>query len=190
MKELHFNTATDSSKSEKSLDVIGLLLILVQVFASSSAGVYNEYIFKSPETASINLLIQNTCLYFDSILCNAGAIILFGEYFGLDAFLQILSNPVVLLLVFNNAAIGIVTSFFLSQLNSILKTYASALELMFTAVLCYIFFGIEIGLNTVLAIGIVTGATFLYAMSPVVNQTPNRTSVIQEELKRLVDEDV
>jgi hypothetical protein len=37
----------------------------------------------------------------------------------------------------NNAALGIVVSLFLRKLNSILKTFASALELMFTAVLSW-----------------------------------------------------
>lgn len=187
------NLSTDQdpkTSSEKGIDVIGLFFIIVQVVSSSSAGVYNEFMFKSPKTASVNLLIQNTCLYLDSILCNIVAIYIFGEYFGLDDLMKILNNPIVLLLVFNNAAIGIVTSFFLSQLNSILKTFASALELMFTAVLCFILFGIPIGWNTVWAIGIVTGATFLYATSPVVNQKPTNTNVMEEELQKMVDEDV
>ena len=69
----------------------------------------------------------------------------------------------------NNAAIGIVVSLFLRSLNSILKTFASALELMFTAVLCWIIFGITVDVYTVFAILIVSAATFLYAHNPVVN---------------------
>ena len=49
-----------------------------------------------------------------------------------------LGAPGVLIIVLNNAAIGIATSLFLRSLNSILKTFASALELMFTAVLCWV----------------------------------------------------
>lgn len=75
-----------------------------------------------------------------------------------------------MVIVFNNAAIGIVTSLFLRSLNSILKTFASALELMFTAVLCWVIFGISIDVFTVVAIGIVSAATFLYANNPVVNK--------------------
>ena len=47
-------------------------------------------------------------------------------------------QPTVCWIIANNAAIGIVTSFFLRHLNSILKTFASALELMFTAVLSWV----------------------------------------------------
>lgn len=75
-----------------------------------------------------------------------------------------------MIIVINNAAIGIVTSLFLRSLNSILKTFASALELMFTAVLCWIIFDIPIDLYTVIAIAVVSGATFLYARNPVVNK--------------------
>lgn len=59
--------------------------------------------------------------------------------------------------------------FFLKYMNSILKTFASALELLFTAVLCYFIFAIPIYLNTILAIAVVSFAIYLYSKSPVVN---------------------
>lgn len=79
-------------------------------------------------------------------------------------------KPGVISIIINNAAIGIVTSLFLRSLNSILKTFASALELMFTAVLCWLIFGIAVDLFTVLAIFIVSAATYLYAQNPVINK--------------------
>lgn len=54
-------------------------------------------------------------------------------------------------------------------MNSILKTFASALELLFTAVLCYFIFAIPVYLNTMLSIGVVSFAIYLYSKSPVVN---------------------
>lgn len=65
--------------------------------------------------------------------------------------------------------IGIVTSLFLKTLNSILKTFASALEIMFTAVLCWIIFGIAIDMYTVVAIAVVSIAIFVYSQNPIVN---------------------
>jgi drug/metabolite transporter (DMT)-like permease len=56
-------------------------------------------------------------------------------------------------------------------LNSILKTFASALELMFTAILCWLLFRIPIYINTILAISIVSYAVILYSQNPVVNET-------------------
>ncbi len=64
---------------------------------------------------------------------------MFGFVFHLNpcALTSALTDWHVLLLIVNNAALGIVVSLFLRKLNSILKTFASALELMFTAVLSW-----------------------------------------------------
>lgn len=83
-------------------------------------------------------------------------------------------KPGVLLIAINNCCIGIVTSFFLKYMNSILKTFASALELLFTAVLCWILFSIPIYINTILAIAIVSISVYLYSTSPVVNVIKSR----------------
>lgn len=74
-----------------------------------------------------------------------------------------------MLVVFNNAAIGIVTSFFLRYLNSILKTFASALELVFTMVVSRLLFSIPIYMNTIVSVFIVIAATITYSQNPVVN---------------------
>ena len=44
----------------------------------------------------------------------------------------------------NNSALGIISSLFLKKLNSIVKSFASALELIFTALLCSPILGIHI----------------------------------------------
>lgn len=110
-------------------------------------------------------------MYIDSILCNIAVLIIQGNL--LEAFNNagphVFMDPKVLLIMFNNAAIGIITSFFLKNLNSIVKTFASALELVFTAVLCWMFFGIPIYLNTAIAIAIVSYAVILYSQNPVQN---------------------
>lgn len=110
-------------------------------------------------------------MYIDSILCNGLLLLMQGNM--LSAFtsenLVELMKPSVILIAVNNCCIGIVTSFFLKYMNSILKTFASALELLFTAVLCWVLFSIPIYLNTVLAIAIVSLAVYLYTQSPVVN---------------------
>lgn len=110
-------------------------------------------------------------MYIDSIFCNSLLLIMQGNI--LSAFtrdsLNEIFKPSVILIAINNCAIGIVTSFFLKYMNSILKTFASALELLFTAILCWILFAIPIHLNTVLAIAIVSISVYLYSQSPVVN---------------------
>lgn len=83
-----------------------------------------------------------------------------------------------ILVIINSAAIGIVTSFFLKLLNSILKTFASALELIFTALLTWLLFGIPIYLNTVCAIFVVTVAVLMYSQNPVTNVKPSKEGSI------------
>ena len=151
-----------------------LLSFIFQVFSSCFAGVYNEYLLKD-KGCDIHIMMQNVFMYLDSIVCNVVVLTFKGELLGAftpSSLSSILQTSVVCIML-NNAAIGIVVSLFLRSLNSILKTFASALELMFTAVLCWFIFGILIDWYTVLAIVIVSSATFLYAQNPVVNKARN-----------------
>lgn len=153
------------------------LLILVQTFCSCLAGVYNEYLLKK-KGSDINIYVQNVFMYLDSIVCNMLILLLQGELVG--AFtsenLREIARFEVIVIMLNNAAIGIITSFFLKYMNSILKTFASALELLFTAVLCYLLFSIPIYLNTMLAIFVVSYAIYLYSLNPVVNLSKTPTA--------------
>lgn len=191
VKTKQIENVSTSSKDETALpggDYLNfhLILILVQVFASCFAGVYNEYLIKDTEKNSAHIMIQNVFMYIDSIICNI--ILLFvssyttsgkvnsnesnvnslDKIFSYESLSQLLQIKVILIIL-NNAAIGIVTSLFLKSLNSILKAFASALELMFTAVLSWIIFDISLDANTVLAIFIVSFSTWLYSRNPVHN---------------------
>lgn len=160
-----------SNKNTSGFDFsLSALLILAQTIFSCLAGVYNEYLLKD-KGSEVNIFIQNVFMYLDSIVCNVVILLIKGEL--LSAFTTDSLNAIfrfkVIIIIINNAAIGIVTSFFLKYMNSILKTFASALELMFTAVLCYFLFAIPIYMNTALAIAVVSFAIYLYSQSPVVN---------------------
>jgi len=157
-----------------------LLLILVQVFSSCFAGVYNEYLLKEKNN-QVDIMLQNAFMYTDSIVCNimllqfyipsgkaTGGVI---EALSYNALSSVFHWKVVLIMI-NNALIGIVTSLFLRSLNSILKTFASALELMFTGILAWAIFGIPLDMLTVVSIGIVSFATWLYSKNPVKNPAP------------------
>lgn len=149
---------------------INAVFILVQAVCSCLAGVYNEYLLKD-KGEDINIYVQNVFMYLDSIFCNALILLLQGNLlsaFSVDNLVEIM-RPSVLVVMFINCAIGITTSFFLKYMNSIIKTFASALELVFTAVLCRILFTIPIYLNTIASIAIVFFSLFLYSQSPVVN---------------------
>uniref|UniRef100_T1JGU1 Sugar phosphate transporter domain-containing protein n=1 Tax=Strigamia maritima TaxID=126957 RepID=T1JGU1_STRMM len=176
IKQLHTtaNNNADNNNNVGSVFSFNLILILLQVFCSCFAGVYNEYLLKDAG-ADVHIMMQNVFMYCDSIVCNVGVLAFNGQLstaFTGEA-IKSLAQFKVVLIVFNSAGIGIATSLFLKNLNSILKTFASALELMFTAVLCWIIFGIAVDANTVAAIAIVSYATYLYSQNPVVNLAKN-----------------
>ncbi|XP_046465239.1 UDP-galactose transporter senju isoform X1 [Neodiprion pinetum] len=172
-KSLHFN--------------MNALFILIQALCSCLAGVYNEYLLKG-HGARINIFVQNVFMYIDSIFCNA--IVLIGQGILTDVFehtgLSIFTEPKVILIIVNNAAVGIITSFFLQTLNSILKTFASALELVFTAILCWILFNIPIHVNTVVAIAVVSYSVFLYSQNPVQNTHPKVQTTNESDSESLL----
>ena len=186
------HTNNKSTEANSSFDITiylntGLIFIALQALSSVIAGVYNEYLLKKDENADI--MIQNIFMYIDSIICNVVLLVILDDeditvgrltsVFSAD-FFQPLLNVKVLLIIANNAAIGIITSLFLKNLNSILKTFASALELTFTAILSWIIFSIPLDFNTCLSILIVLVATWLYSKNPVDN-TPKTTKRDKEE---------
>ena len=83
--------------------------------------------------------------------------------------LQSINTPIVLLIIVNNSLLGLATSLFLKKLNSILKAFASALELVITALLSVPILGIQLTFNTVLALGLISLAVVVYAQNPVEN---------------------
>lgn len=121
-------------------------------------------------------------MYIDSIFCNIVAIVLLSTFKNSvnDTFSNVEISaslqPKVILIMLNNALVGIITSFFLKTLNSILKTFASAMELIFTAALCWILFNIPINTNTVISIAMVSFAVVLYSRNPVQNTQPKETA--------------
>lgn len=175
----HLNLNFDSTLFTANFHLsINVAFIFIQTICSCLAGVYNEYLLKG-QGVNINIFIQNVFMYVDSILCNVTVLMAQGslvETFD-DTKSSIFVQPKVILIMVNNAAIGIITSFFLKSLNSILKTFASALELTFTAILCWIVFDIPIYTNTVIAITVVSYAVILYSQNPVQNVQPKMYKV-------------
>jgi len=178
-------SAPDSPTSWTSYLDIHLLFIILQVFSSCFAGVYNEFLLKDTGV-DCPIMVANCFMYFNSIVCNGlvlAATGQLGQAFTAEAIGSIM-RPGVLAIVVNNAAIGIVTSLFLRNLNSILKTFASALELMFTAVLAWMIFGIPVDIYTAFAIIIVSLATYLYAQNPVVNKAKDEVKIEDDGSKQ------
>lgn len=111
-----------------------------------------------------------------------------GEVSSMFSDFKSLGNILVILIIVNSAVVGIVTSFFLKNLNSILKTYASALELVITAVVCYLLFHILITWYTVASICLVSIAVALYFKNPVNNASYNNSEKDKKPLLDVVTE--
>lgn len=87
-----------------------------------------------------------------------------------------LISPLVIILILNNAFSGLVASFFLKSLNSILKTFASALELFAVAFLAWILFNDQVDIHTIAALIMVSVAMVVYSKNPVSVAPPGRAS--------------
>lgn len=150
-----------------------VIRVSCQVSCSVFAGVYNEYLIKNVAGSKVDIMVQNVYMYLDSILCNLVVLCLKGQFFSAVSVesVQSIFQGMVLAIIVNNALIGIVTSLFLKLLDSILKSFASALELVFTAIFSFLLLGIPIYVNTVVAVGIVAYAVVLYARNPIKSQT-------------------
>lgn len=194
LKQINFGAKDDltnstiSQKNTKGFDLsIDAVFILVQMLCSCFAGVYNEHLLKR-EGADVNIYVQNVFMYLDSIICNVLVLVLNGDIS--SAFkpdnLSIVFHYKVVLIMINNAAAGIVTSFFLKSLNSIVKTFAAAVELILIAITSYVVFGIPIHLNTILAIFVSGYAIFLYSRNPVNNNKEVEKSDKEQLLKETV----
>ena len=85
-----------------------------QVLCSVFAGVYNEFLIKG-KGADIDIMIQNVFMYLDSIVCNVLLLGVRGDLSSAftSSALSSIANPLVIVLILNNAILGIVTSLFL-----------------------------------------------------------------------------
>ncbi|XP_045447312.1 UDP-galactose transporter senju [Melitaea cinxia] len=165
---------------------IYFLSINFQNFCSCLAGTYNEYLLKT-KGANVNIFLQNVFMYLDSVICNFFVLMFKGELGTIFNDFESLKDTFVILITVNSAIVGIVTSFFLKNLNSILKTYASALELIITAVVCYILFNILITWYTVVSICLVSVAVAMYLRNPVNNVSSKQEGKKKQDSKPLLE---
>ncbi|KAJ6768240.1 NUCLEOTIDE-SUGAR TRANSMEMBRANE TRANSPORTER [Salix koriyanagi] len=118
------------------------------------ASVYNEYALKSQFETSIYL--QNLFLYGYGAIFNFLAILVTAIFKGPSS-LDILHghSRATMLLICNNAAQGILSSFFFKYADTILKKYSSTLATIFTGIASAVLFGHTLTINFILGISIV-----------------------------------
>ena len=158
--------------------------LLFQVCCSVLAGVYNEYIIKNVAGTNVDIMLQNAYMYLTSIFCNFLFIvtqqnlvlsanneehITSSSHEEVSSFFHGLDNSIVTAIIVCNASIGIMTSLFIKTFNSVLKTFVSALELVLTAILSFLIFGIPIYWNTSVSVLVVSGAIMMYVTNPIIS---------------------
>ncbi|KAL3829226.1 hypothetical protein ACJIZ3_018028 [Penstemon smallii] len=127
---------------------------LIFVTVPSMASVFNEYALKSQYDTSIYL--QNLFLYGYGAIFNflgiLGTVIIKGP----NSF-DILEghSRATMLLICNNAAQGILSSFFFKYADTILKKYSSTVATIFTGIASAVLFGHKLTINFMLGISVV-----------------------------------
>jgi hypothetical protein len=122
------------------------------------ASVFNEYALKSQFDTSVHL--QNLFLYGYGALFNFLAILCTAIYKGAGAGgngFNIMEghSKATMCLIFNNAAQGILSSFFFKYADTISKKYSSTVATIFTGLASAALFGHTLTINFVLGVTIV-----------------------------------
>ncbi|XP_020590917.1 CMP-sialic acid transporter 4-like isoform X2 [Phalaenopsis equestris] len=127
---------------------------VIFVTVPSLASVYNEFALKSQFDTSIYL--QNLFLYGYGAIFNFLAIIGTALFKGPGSF-DILQghSRATMFLICNNAAQGILSSFFFKYADTILKKYSSTVATIFTGIASAALFGHTLTINFILGISIV-----------------------------------
>ncbi|XAR48744.1 hypothetical protein NMG60_11031661 [Bertholletia excelsa] len=127
---------------------------LIFVTVPSLASVYNEYALKSQYDTSIYL--QNLFLYGYGAIFNFLGILVTAIFKGPSSF-DIFQghSKATMLLIFNNAAQGILSSFFFKYADTILKKYSSTVATIFTGIASAALFGHTLTINFMLGISVV-----------------------------------
>ncbi|TYI46599.1 hypothetical protein E1A91_D13G117500v1 [Gossypium mustelinum] len=130
------------------------LYTLIFVTVPSLASVFNEYALKSQFETSI--YHQNLFLYGYGAIFNFLAILGTAIFKGPNS-LDILQghSKATVLLICNNAAQGILSSFFFKYADTILKKYSSTIATIFTGIASAVLFGHTLTINFVLGLSVV-----------------------------------
>jgi len=165
-----FGYSDASVESDRKINFFSfaMVLMLVQVFCSCFAGVYNEYLLKGM-AGDVHTMVQNFFMYSDSVLINLMVLVYQGELgpaLQSENLNQIFGNSTVLAIIVNNAIMGITVSLFLKYLNSVLKQFASAAEIAGSAFFGWMLFGIQIRTEMYVSILMVVVAIHMYSKYP------------------------
>ena len=215
LKQISFVDQT--SQSSQSLQGLGYLsftissfiLMMVQIFSSVIANVYNEFLLKDKK--HLNLWLQNLFMYLNGFILNF-LVCLIKAHLRQEkgkgeslTILQTVYNPITeinlfqnfslphYLLILNQAFLGIFASLLLKYLNSIVKALSTAIEMSLSAVLQFLLLGIAVnGFKNYLAFGMALGSIYLYALNPILEGRANsveKKPLVDVEKQGLIEKD-
>lgn len=150
--------------------------MLFQASLSAFAGVYNEYLLKRDITMDVNE--QNFFMYSFALVFNLGFGLFSHPSYYLSGELFTKINPILVIIVINGAVVGIVTSLILKFINVIVKAFASACEVLLTAVFAAWLLGDTLSYKDFVACVIVTGSIYIYYSLPSTTTTPTPTTAL------------
>lgn len=148
------------------------LYTLFFVTVPALASVYNEKALKSQFDTSIYL--QNLFLYGYGAIFNFIGLVVTAIIQGPGSF-NILEghSKATMFLICNNAAQGILSSFFFKYADTILKKYSSTIATIFTGVASAVLFGHTLTINFVLGISIVIISMHQYLSNQIKDEVPS-----------------
>ncbi|WVZ67820.1 hypothetical protein U9M48_016849 [Paspalum notatum var. saurae] len=148
------------------------LYTLFFVTVPALASVYNEKALKSQFDTSIYL--QNLFLYGYGAIFNFLGLVITAIIQGPSSF-NILEghSKATMFLICNNAAQGILSSFFFKYADTILKKYSSTIATIFTGVASAVLFGHTLTINFVLGISIVIISMHQYLSNQIKDEMPS-----------------
>ena len=138
---------------------------LCSIVVPSLASVYNEYALKKNFETSVHL--QNLFMYLYGLMFNAIALMIVWMRNGFQDIGSLFAghNSMTMLLVANNAAQGVLSSFFFKFADTILKKYSSTVATIFTGLVSAFLFGHQITINFCIGVSIVLISMHLFFSS-------------------------
>ena len=138
---------------------------MCSVVVPSLASVYNEYALKKNFETSVHL--QNLFMYLYGLMFNTIALMIVWMRNGFQDIGSLFAghNSMTMLLVANNAAQGVLSSFFFKFADTILKKYSSTVATIFTGLVSAFLFGHQITINFCIGVSIVLISMHLFFSS-------------------------
>jgi len=153
--------------------VVGATVAVLACLLSAFGGVYSELLLKKDGNLH-SIHLQNMLLYSWGVLFNALALAFKDRKHIAEGGLLQGYAPIVLVLIANNACVGLAISAILKFANNLVRVFAHTAAMLLTMVLEALFMGAPLSPQLLTSIVVVSSSTYLYNLHP-----PPRTASIR-----------